>query len=259
MNQSQKNNFIALPLVAIAILVVAGCASAPPYIGNPVKFEDKKVENKSSPELGVISTAEIGDNLYEEYSKVATNTYNVLLNEDATGEMDLGHKISISKGTKGELQKHINNPANKIVCFDFITKPGALDKATLGGPAHGCLVDTDNDGYFDASMFKVRDRYFPLNKKAAYDLIPNTTEYSFDKGSFQRVILYQGITKGTVKISFREFSDNTARPAFTQDIGYDLDDNGETLIAFKGLRIKVLKATNTNITYIVESPFRGAK
>jgi len=255
MKQFQQKYLHPLLLVAIAMLVASGCVSAPRYIGNPEIIIDKKVENNSSPKLGVINTAEIGDNLYEEYSKMTTTSYDVLLKDDATGKMDLGHTIAINKGTRGKLQRHNYNPANKV-CFDYKTKPGAF--FDMGGflPGHGCLVDTDNDGYFDVSMFKVRDRYFPLDKKAAYDLIPNT-KYSFVKNnSFQRVILYQGVTRGTVKVSFREFFDNTARPAFTQDISYDIDDNGETLIGFRGLRIKVLKTTSANITYIVESPFR---
>ena len=40
-----------------------------------------------------------------------------------------------------------------------------------------------------------------------------------------------------------------ARPAFTQDIEYELDKDGKTLIGFKGLRIEVEKATNLDITY----------
>ena len=48
------------------------------------------------------------------------------------------------------------------------------------------------------------------------------------------------------------FSDDMARPAFTQDLTYDLADGDE--IGFRGARIKVLKATNTAITYVVLKP-----
>jgi len=41
------------------------------------------------------------------------------------------------------------------------------------------------------------------------------------------------------------------RDAFTQNIEYELDENGKAMIGFKGLRIEVLKATNMDITYKV--------
>lgn len=67
-------------------------------------------------------------------------------------------------------------------------------------------------------------------------------------------VLYQGTSKGEAKISYREFSAGIARPAFTQDVAYELAPDGSTMIAFKGMRIKVLKATGQNIRYIVEQP-----
>jgi hypothetical protein len=42
-----------------------------------------------------------------------------------------------------------------------------------------------------------------------------------------------------------------ARPSFTQDIDYELNKDGSTIIGFKGLRIEVIKATNIDITYKV--------
>jgi len=54
-----------------------------------------------------------------------------------------------------------------------------------------------------------------------------------------------------VKVSYREFKGGLARPAFTQDVSYQMDPDGTTTIAFRGLRIKVLKATRESITYVV--------
>ena len=67
-------------------------------------------------------------------------------------------------------------------------------------------------------------------------------------------VLYQGTSKGEVKISYREFSHGLARAAFTQDVSYELDPDGTAVIGFKGMRIKVLKATGHDIKYILEQP-----
>ena len=55
---------------------------------------------------------------------------------------------------------------------------------------------------------------------------------------------------------FREFKDDMARPAFTQDIEYDLEKDGTSIIGFKGLRIEVLRATNIDITYKVLKDYK---
>lgn len=69
--------------------------------------------------------------------------------------------------------------------------------------------------------------------------------------TFKYQALYQGKVENKIKISFREFKDDMARPAFTQDIEYELEGNKPTIIGFKGLRIEVKKLTNLNITYSV--------
>ena len=44
-----------------------------------------------------------------------------------------------------------------------------------------------------------------------------------------------------------EFSSGWSRPAFTQDVTYDLAHGSE--ISFRGARFEIIKATNTEITY----------
>jgi len=80
--------------------------------------------------------------------------------------------------------------------------------------------------------------------------IENTT---YDRGNgFHRGLIYSGFAKGILKIAYREFSDNQARSAFNQELSYDISDGDE--VGFHGARIKVLKATNTTISYVVLKP-----
>lgn len=189
----------------------------------------------------------MGDNLYLEYMAVQSPVGTLLKRAD--GKMDLGHSINLDAGTKGELRKHSGRNWT-VLCFDFITRPG------VGGPAHACLVDTNDDRVFDKSMFRNRDKYFELEQPVPYD-VSNQVQADMPEG-FKRIALYQGVSKGTVKVSFREFVNDLARPAFTQDVSYDLERDGTTLIAFQGLRVRVLRATNAGIEYVVERPFRGS-
>jgi hypothetical protein len=70
---------------------------------------------------------------------------------------------------------------------------------------------------------------------------------------FRQELLYQGVAVNSLSISYREFNDNFARPAFQQDLQYTLAPAGETEIAFRGARITVISATNTTLQYKVMS------
>jgi hypothetical protein len=65
--------------------------------------------------------------------------------------------------------------------------------------------------------------------------------------------IYNGRVGTALKFIYREYVDDYARPAFSQDLQYDLAES--KIIGFRGLRIEVLSATNTNIEYKVLSYF----
>ena len=64
--------------------------------------------------------------------------------------------------------------------------------------------------------------------------------------------VYNGRVGDAVKFVYREFKNNYARPAFTQDVQYDLSQSD--LIGFLNLRLRVLEATK-RITYVVIQNF----
>lgn len=67
--------------------------------------------------------------------------------------------------------------------------------------------------------------------------------------SFQKELVYSGVAKGVITILYREFLGGVARPAFSQQVQFDLSEGHE--IGYKGARFKVLKANNVGITYAV--------
>jgi hypothetical protein len=75
--------------------------------------------------------------------------------------------------------------------------------------------------------------------------------------SLRRELVYGGVSQGTVNILYREFINDMARPAFSQDLRYDL--NQGNLIGYQGARFEVLKADNTGITYRVLSHLDASK
>ena len=65
--------------------------------------------------------------------------------------------------------------------------------------------------------------------------------------SFQQTLIYSGRVGDKINIGYREFSNNTARPAFNNDVEYDLSSSN--IIGYKGSLIEVIKADNSSITY----------
>ena len=59
--------------------------------------------------------------------------------------------------------------------------------------------------------------------------------------------IYNGRVGDALKFIYREFSGDYLKPAFTQEVQYGLSLSNE--IGFKELRLEVINATNTEITY----------
>ena len=116
------------------------------------------------------------------------------------------------------------------------------------------LVDKNCDGFF-THKYKFRKE---LETPIPYKVIP-AKPFKITKDAFSYEVKYQGRVGNRINIAFYELvasGDNfIVRNAFTQHIEYELDENGQALIGFRGLRIKVLKATNFDITYQVLNEF----
>lgn len=68
-----------------------------------------------------------------------------------------------------------------------------------------------------------------------------------DELSFKKELVYTGISQNVVSILYREFKEDIARPAFSQDLKYDLSES--KIIGYRGARFEIIKATNQGLTY----------
>ena len=86
-----------------------------------------------------------------------------------------------------------------------------------------------------------------------------TVSYVIDKDTtyrpraIQQTLLYNGKIGNRITLSYREFSDDYARPAFTNEVVYDLAES--KVLGYKGARLEVLTATNTELVYKVIAGF----
>ncbi|AKM06455.1 hypothetical protein [Pelagerythrobacter marensis] len=111
---------------------------------------------------------------------------------------------------------------------------------------------------------------FDTSKQETCAIVPNMyglsqpicdTEYSYQfterpfvsPNDFQQTLIYSGRVSDKIRASYREFSGNMARSAFTNEAEYDLSQS--KIIAYKGAKIEVIDANNEEITYRVLSNF----
>ena len=69
---------------------------------------------------------------------------------------------------------------------------------------------------------------------------------------FQRELVYSGMSQSSLSLLYREFLEERARPAFSQELKYDFTPG--TVIGYKGARFEILNAGNTSVTYRVVTP-----
>ncbi len=67
--------------------------------------------------------------------------------------------------------------------------------------------------------------------------------------SFMEELIYTGRSGTTVYVSYREYKKDFVRPAFFQELRYDIGQSDT--IVFKQYKLKVIEATNEYIRFIV--------
>ncbi|MAZ86047.1 MAG: hypothetical protein CL693_00165 [Cellvibrionaceae bacterium] len=75
-----------------------------------------------------------------------------------------------------------------------------------------------------------------------------------DSQAFQQTLIYNGSVGEKINISYREFSNGSARNAFTNNVEYDMSKSNS--INYKGARIDVIGYDNTSIKFKVKRHFR---
>ena len=108
-----------------------------------------------------------------------------------------------------------------------------------------CFVDDDGDGTFDRHSGDETTMFRKLKRSVPYSSVSLTVAR---EDSFRRVILFQGATADTLRFSYREFTNDVARPAFTEELSV-LRETLPATIMVKNLQIKVVRVSGMGLTY----------
>lgn len=155
----------------------------------------------SFPEKGQVARASAGDEFFS-YSRIYATEGAVLGERAKAGNWLLEQWYEA--GTKLV-------PVDTRVAF----KACVPDPGTLESYNGACFLDDDGDGTFDRHAADFATMARKLKTKVTYRREPIAIQ---NDDSFKYVLLYQGATSDTVRFSYREFKNDLARAAFTEEL-----------------------------------------
>lgn len=214
-----------LLVTILSLSVMSGCTT--------IQYNGAKTTTEivDKPEIGVLSTAYIGDEILKKGKAV---TENVLVIKKPI--KTIKHKIPA-----GEYRQMGFDNKNR-----FYESTGVI-KGLLADPVGSMAIMADKPGKLCVLTVMGYSTCYnePYEEK---------TRTSFGEDSFQQTLIYNGRVGNKVKVGYREFNDNMARSAFSNEAEYDLSSS--KIIGYKGAQIEVIDADNSKITYKVLRSFR---
>jgi hypothetical protein len=244
-------------IIACLVIICTWSASANDFVaprGVPSKDE---VALGTDPAHSQATTRKVGETIFT-FTEHRRTTYSIpadtiVLEERAGstwGFLEGKRRVEATAGTTAPYRTWGNGYA--MLCVGAAGSHAATPKETSG-----CFVDTNSDGRFDASVFPTYEKRHPVDRPASFKHFKEATTIVSPPRLARGLtveLAYQGVSRGEAKVLYREFKDDLARPAFSQDLAFELDADGSTVIVFRDIRLKVSKATREDITYTVESP-----
>ena len=225
-----------LPILLLSL--VAGCATvsvAPP----PASSERAGIK----PSIGERSTAPVGGLVLSQYKYIASES--ITFSGGVAAPFYLGRVVA----AQGDLLAPVTLNGRTVYC----TQKLAYADPIAGPQSPACFIDANNDGAFETVTVRPGAFWFEqqLSPTVAYTRQERMVPRS---GSYKSELLYQGTSRGSLRLAYREYIDDLARPAFSQDVTYDIAGS-PTMITFRTVRIEVLSADNNQIEYRVVSGF----
>ncbi len=225
-------------------LLMVGCATS------PIKMIDQtEKELVDYPKAGEKITKGLGESLVAKGVRTTGDAIEILAAtqfnkaEDESAIMTCAITIFpgsvFKRGVYGSESRNADcyGPVNyQLTLADGNTNWNCPGKAGVGD------ICKDSDGKFFLAIF-----HNQFDLKQDFDNIIEVKKVVERKENFVQEMIYNGRLGNSLRFIYREFSDNQARPAFTQEVQYDLSKS--SVIGFKNLRLEIIRASNTEITY----------
>lgn len=113
-----------------------------------------------------------------------------------------------------------------------------------------CLIDKDEDGKFELVSFNEVGGTKPISPPVAY-LRETVPTVGVNEHSFKKTLTYLGKSGNDLKLSYREYSNDLARPAFTEELSLPLNPSFPQKFRVKGITFVINSIDGEGLGYMV--------
>ena len=232
--------------VIVSMVMLSGCVTTG---GSQSKLVRKQLEVKLEmlPTLNVVHTAEVGQSLV---ARRFLNTTSVIkVNQPVTHNINDGMTRLAMVASAGIYDEIGSGELGEYYEDKSFMVNGKLNDEKKSGYLGGLIVPPNSD--MATHMYRnpqMVDANIPV-QLASPVKIERLKKTVAHKDNFVRELTYAGVSKNVVTIVYREFANDIARPAFTQELKYDLGEG--RVIGYRGARFEIIQASNTEIQYRV--------
>jgi len=196
----------------------------------------------SEPPLNTVCTAQVGDEMLKQGKFTERDAFRLDAEKNigmfSAYTLHPGYYVKIGEDGGSEFYMPADGPEG-----------GNVTKGVLIDPWKSIRLSKDNSRLSIVTVFN-------LSVNASAEGVRRTKWMALTDDSFQQTLIYSGRVGNKINIGYREFSNNHARPAFNNDVEYDLNES--STIGYKGAEIEVIEATNKYIKYRVIRNFNAA-
>ena len=233
-----------LSITGFFILII-GCSTA--AVTNIIPSSTQTID---APDIGVMVSGTLGSTLVAKGFKTTHQGVEVTT-DGCVGsctafascnyrQVLVGQRAPLNQQMPGSKRKSGEDALCATLKMRFVAS------TNCGGGEHLWFVCKGESGWFSPDVILRNELEISAGLKEVEVVDVN-------RPSFVQEFIYNGRYEDNLKFIYREFSDDLARPAFTQEVQYDLGAGNQ--IGFKNLLIEVINATNTNISYKVIQSF----
>jgi hypothetical protein len=196
------------------------------------------------PPAGVETVATVGSVILERFQA---------LDAGSAKAITIGRDLKVGLGMQGKIRLR-KGSAFMVERTDPLTICSVADNAYsdfLGLGGRACLYDTDNDGKFDrvdspGTVFTSRHLKEPV--APSYVDVPTLSGGS----DVMQSLTYLGSAAGVLRLSYREFAGDLARPAFTEELTFSLNHTFPQTIKWRDTSITLLGISSDGLRYRIE-------
>lgn len=196
------------------------------------------IHDSTSPTVGVETTSAVGETVYEKSHYTSMPAYEAL--RPFQGKNIFAYVVI----NAGDVFMPVKSSSALKAC-----RSPSIDMFRQG-LYNACLYDDDLNGVFD--------RFGGNEVQGGKKILPNGIPYKNAEfveptpDALKQVVIFLGSTRDSVRLSYREFVNDMARPAFTEEYTFPISGAYPQVIAFKGVRMTLSGIDGEGMHYRID-------